>query len=100
MKKQGSETTLQFAEQSTGDIAQSQTIALGRAELGISGWMGQLRRNSEHDYTAGACRRAGSPRGATRLNESWSFTERSSRWVNIVTIFSMELAEHRTLQVD
>jgi len=35
-----------------------------------------------------------------QLGEPWDFTERSARGVNTVTIFSVELAERPTLQVD
>ena len=35
-----------------------------------------------------------------QLGEPWSFTERSAHGVNTVTIFSVELAERPTLQVD
>lgn len=37
---------------------------------------------------------------ASELGEPWAFTERSARGVNTVTIFSMELAERPTLEVD
>ena len=37
---------------------------------------------------------------ASELGEPWTFTERSARGVNTVTIFSVELTERPTLQVD
>ena len=37
---------------------------------------------------------------ANALSEPWAFTARLSRGVNTLTIFSLELAERPTLQVD
>ena len=38
--------------------------------------------------------------GTSALGEPWDFTERSTRGVNTVTIFSVELAIRPTLRVD